>query len=158
MTWRDTTTIPLVVAGSSSMQAALSPDTRWLAYVAETTGQREVYLMAFPSGDVTRLVSTGGGSEPRWSSDGRELFYKSANNLMSVAVTTAPTLTLGTPQRLFSVAGYRGARNRQQYDVTPDGQRFLMIRLLQDGTPSEAVYAEHWLTELRAKLTSKGKP
>ncbi|MBP6572315.1 MAG: protein kinase [Gemmatimonadales bacterium] len=154
----DTATIPLVVAGSSSMQAALSPDTRWLAYIAETTGQREVYLMAFPSGDVTRLVSTGGGSEPRWSSDGRELFYKSANNLMSVAVTTAPTLTLGTPQRLFSVAGYRGARNRQQYDVTPDGQRFLMIRLLQDGTPPEAVYAEHWLTELRTKLQAKGKP
>jgi len=154
----DTTTIPLVVTGTNSMQAALSPDGRWLAYIGETTGQREVYLVAFPSGDVTRLVSTGGGSEPRWSSDGRELFYKSANQLMSVAVTTAPTLTLGTPQRLFSVAGYRGARNRQQYDVTPDGQRFLMIKLLETGTPPEAVYVEQWFTELRAKLQVKGKP
>jgi serine/threonine-protein kinase len=154
----DTSTIPLVVAKSSSMQAALSPDGRWLAYISDATGQREVYLLAFPKGDVTRLVSTGGGSEPRWSSDGRELFYKSANTLMSVAVTSTPTLTLGTPQVLFSVAGYRGARNRQQYDVTPDGQRFLMIKLLEDGTPPEAVYVEHWFTELRAKLQAKGKP
>ncbi|MDX2207837.1 MAG: protein kinase [Gemmatimonadales bacterium] len=154
----DTTTIPVVVNKSSSNQVALSPDGRWLAYASEETGQREVYLVAFPSGGATRLVSTGGGSEPRWASTGRELFYKSANKLMSVAVTSTPTLTLGTPQVLFSVAGYRGARNRQQYDVTPDGQRFLMIKLLQDTTPSEAVYVEHWLTELQAKLAAKGKP
>ncbi|MBA2290896.1 MAG: protein kinase [Gemmatimonadales bacterium] len=154
----DTATIPLVTARTTSMQAALSPDGRWLAYSSDATGQREIYLLAFPGGGQTRLVSTGGGSEPRWASSGRELFYKSANQLMSVAVTSTPVLTLGTPQTLFSVAGYRGARNRQQYDVSPDGQRFLMIKLLEVGSAAEAVYVEHWFTELRAKLQTKGKP
>ena len=77
---------------------------------------------------------------------------------MRVAVTPGATLTLGTPEPLFSIAGYRGARNRQQYDVSPDGQRFLMIKLLDDGQQAQAVYVENWFTELKAKLQTKGKP
>ena len=154
----DTATIPLAVANASSQQAALSPDGRWLAYAAEPTGQREIYLMPFPEGGATRLVSRDGGNEPRWAHSGRELFYKSGNQLMSVAVTPGATLTLGTPQRLFSIAGYRGARNRQQYDVAPDDQRFLMIKILDDGTRAQAVYVENWFTELKAKMQTKGKP
>jgi len=154
----DTATIPLVTTNSSSMQAALSPDGRWLAYASEPTGQREIYLTPFPEGGATRLVSRDGGGEPRWAHSGRELFYKSGDQLMSVEVTPGATLTLGSPQPLFSIAGYRGARNRQQYDVSPDDQRFLMIKSLDDGTSAQAVYVENWFTELKAKLQTKGKP
>ncbi len=70
---------------------------------------------------------------------------------MDAAVTPGPALTLGTPHELFSAAAYRSARNRQEYDVAPDGRRFLMIRDLSGGTRA-LVYAENWFTELKAKV------
>ena len=150
----DTTLLPVVIGGVN-VQAALSPDGEWLAYVSNLTGQREVYVARFPDGGGGRLVSRGGGGEPRWSHSGRELFYKSAGRLMSVPVTPGPTLALGISRPLFSVAAYRGARNRQQYDVSPDDRRFLMIREPDPDPRGNAVYVENFLTELKAKLRSR---
>ena len=73
----------------------------------------------------------------------------SGGQLMGVAVTPGPALNLGNPRALFSVEGYRRARNHQQYDVAPDG-RFLMIR--EPPPATDAVYVQGWLNELRAKL------
>jgi serine/threonine-protein kinase len=147
----DTTLLPLVVGGIN-IQLSLSPDGRSLAHLSNATGQREVYVTPFPGGGPSQMVSRGGGTEPRWSRSGRELFFKSGGQLMSVAVTPGPVPSFGTPKPLFSVAGYRGARNRQQYDVAPGDQRFLMIRNLTSAATSEAVYVEHWFTELEARL------
>jgi len=61
----------------------------------------------------------------------------------------------GTPRPLFSLSGYREARNRQQYDVSPDDRRFVMIREFSTGTPDNVVYVENWLAELEAKLRAK---
>ena len=154
----DTTLLHVVGGSGVNLQAALSPDGRWLAHVANRSGQREVYVAPFPSGGAGRLVSRGGGSEPRWAHSGRELFYKSGGQLMSVAVTSGPPLTLGTPRPLFSVAPYRSARNRQQYDVSPDDRRFLMIREPAADPRGNAVYVENWFTELEATLRSKVAP
>jgi serine/threonine protein kinase len=150
----DTALIPIVVGGTN-IQFSLSPDGRSLAYLSNATGQREVYVMPFPGGGTSQMVSRGGGTEPRWSRSGRELFFKSGGQLMSVAVTPGPVPAFGTPRPLFGVAGYRGARNRQQYDVAPGDQRFLMIRNLESEVSREAVYVENWFTELKAKLKSQ---
>jgi hypothetical protein len=107
------------------------------------------------AGWPTHLVSRDGGSEPRWSRNGRELFFKSNNTLMAAPVTSTSTFASGTPVPLFSVAPYRSARNRQQYDVAPDGQRFLMIREAGTDGAQNLVYADNWLAELKAKLKDR---
>jgi hypothetical protein len=71
---------------------------------------------------------------------------------MSVDIAPGPAFVAGTPRALFPIAGYRSARNRQQYDVAPDDRRFLMIREPAGPRDDRVVYVEHWLDELRAKL------
>jgi serine/threonine-protein kinase len=148
----DTALIPLLTDKSVTMQAALSPDGRWLAYASDATGRAEVYVAPFPGMSSSRLISTGGGTEPRWAHSGRELFYKSGGNLMAVNVQPGAAFTPGAPHALFSVAGFRGARNRPQYDVSPDDRRFLMIREFDDASREQVVYVENWFDELRAKV------
>ncbi len=146
----DTALVPLLVKETQSNQAAISPDGRWLAYTSITAGGRDVYVTPFPGMTTSRLVSRDGGSEPRWAHSGRELFYKSGDQLMVVPVVPGPTLTLGVPRALFSVDGYASARNRQQYDVAPDDRRFIMIKE-PENTPGEVVYVENWFTELKER-------
>jgi eukaryotic-like serine/threonine-protein kinase len=147
----DTALIPLLTDNSVSMQAALSPDGRWLAYATDATGRAEVYVAPFPSMSSSRLISTGGGTEPRWAHSGKELFYRSGGQLMAVPVTAGESFAPGTPKPLFALTGYRAARNRQQYDVTPDDRRFLMIKEFGN-SGEELVYVENWFTELKAKV------
>jgi serine/threonine-protein kinase len=148
----DTALVPLVVDQATSMQAALSPDGRWLAYSSDATGRFEVYVTPFPSISSTRLVSIGGGNEPRWARSGKELFYKSGGRLMVVTVQPGAAFTPGTPRALFSLSGFRAARNRPQYDVAPDDQRFLMIKDFEDESGEDLVYVENWFPELKAKV------
>jgi dipeptidyl aminopeptidase/acylaminoacyl peptidase len=150
----DSTLLPLVVDKYASLQVALSPDGKWLAYTSDATGRFEVYVAPFPGMSSTRLVSTGGGTEPHWSRNGKELFYKGAGRMMVVEVKPGTAFTPGTPRPLFSLSGYRGARNRPQYDVAPDG-RFLMVRDYNDDTGEELVYVENWFEELKAKAGKK---
>ena len=151
----DTVLVPLVADKYISLQAAISPDGRWLAYTSDATGRFEVYVAPFPGMSSTRLVSTGGGNEPRWSHSGRELFYRGGGKLMAVDVMPGAAFTPGTPHPLFSLAGYRAARNRPQYDVAPDDRRFLMIREYNDGSDQELVYVENWFPELKSKAGKK---
>ncbi|WP_053333959.1 protein kinase domain-containing protein [Gemmatimonas phototrophica] len=144
------TTLRLVPTGDvSALQPALSPDGRWLAYGSgAVVGSREIVVQSFPDAQQRVVVSVAGGSEPRWSGNGRELFYTLGGQMMAVSVPPGPVFTPGPPRALFSVAGYVSARNRAQYDVSPDGQRFLMIRR---GSASQVVYVENWFAELLAK-------
>ena len=148
----DTALVPIAVDKSITMQVALSPDGHWLAYTGNATGRYEVYVTPFPAATSIRLVSRDGGNEPRWAHSGRELFYKSGNQLMSVDVTPGPSLTIGTPRPLFSLSEYRFARNRAQYDVAPDDKHFVMIKDLGGNTRGDAVYVENWFKELLAKV------
>jgi len=135
----------------TAAQISLSPDGRWLAYGSVFRGTPEAYLAPFPSMSSRRLISRNGGTEPRWAHSGRELFYKSGDQLMVVEMT-GPTLTPGTPRPLFSLAGYRAARNRQQYDVASDDSRFVMIREVGARADAEVIYVENWFEELEAKV------
>ncbi|MEO8637031.1 MAG: protein kinase [Gemmatimonadales bacterium] len=153
----DTTLIPLVVGQFLSNNVALSPDGHWLAYSADRSGRKEVYVAPFPGGNPSHLVSRNGGTEVRWAHSGRELYFKGdgEHQLMAVPVAPGPGFLAGTPRPLFDLANYREARNRPQYDVSPDGQRFLMIRKLSGDDAAAVVFAEHWFAELEAKVRSK---
>ncbi len=151
----DTTLVPQVVDQYLNNNVSLSPDGRWLAYTSNRSGRKEVYVAPFPSATSARLVSRYGGSEVRWARSGRELFYKGERELMVVPITPGAAFVAGTPRPLFGLSGFRAARNRPQYDVSPDGQRFLMIREPSDEDIGKVVYVEHWFPELRGTVRAK---
>ena len=105
----------------------MSPDGRWIAYRSDERGRGyEIYVRPFPNVDEGKWsVTTDGGSSPVWAPGGRELFYQNGDAMMAVPFETEPTLTFGKPQLLFSGSYIRTYRN---FDISPDGQRFLMIK------------------------------
>jgi serine/threonine protein kinase len=106
-------------------QARFSPDGRYLSMITDESSRSEAYVTAFPGPGERIRVSTGGALSPRWSRDGRELFYLSGDRrLMSVAVRTAPSLELGAPRPLFEL---KGKSSWSTFDVSPDGKRFLAV-------------------------------
>ncbi len=105
-----------------------SADSKWMAYVADESGRPEVYVRAFPGHGERWTISTGGGNEPVWSRDGTQLFYRSGESIMAVAVKTSPTFSAGVPQRLFDGPYERSTNFWCDYDVSPDGSRFLMVK------------------------------
>jgi serine/threonine protein kinase/Tol biopolymer transport system component len=134
---------------------AFSPDGRWLAYSSDETGQAEIYVTPYPGPGGRTAISTGGGRSPRWSSNGRELFYRKGRQMMVVSVEPGPTIRVGTPRLLFEgdfvpELDNTGAHN---YDVSRDGQRFLMIapvaRPLTGAARPKVVIVENWFEELK---------
>ena len=138
--------------------AEVSPDGNWLAYESNTSGQSEVYVRPFPDAGTGRsLVSTAGGRKPLWAPDGRELFYvDGSGRLLAVGVQTEPTFTASNPEVLLEGRYYLEATGRN-YDITPDGQRFLMISppgANNDGAtdPTVAVLVQNWFQELTERV------
>jgi len=148
----DTATVPLAVGPAAEMQVALSPNGRWVSYTGDEHGVRVVVIASFPDGKVKRVVSRGGGTEPRWARSGRELFFESGGQLHVMSVAGETDLQLSEPRALFSLAGYRRARNRAQYDVAPGDQRFLMIKDPPAPPIPTVVLVENWFPELLAKV------
>ena len=129
----------------------LSPDGRFVAYVSNESGRPEVYVRPFPSGDGRWQASPNGGAQPRWRSDGKELFYvENRNTMLAVPVSTGQGLTLGQPQRLFQSADliFRNL-TWPQYDVSGDGQRFLTSTPVQGDTPPTIRIVQNWYEEFR---------
>ena len=131
---------------------AFSPDGRFLAYDSNESGRAEVYVRPYPRvSDGRWQVSTGGGTAPLWTRGGRELVYTDgANRLTAVPVeTTGPTFRAGAPATLFDTANV----SDRVYDVTPDGQRFLLIKEGAGGNPQTPppsfVVVLNWLEELK---------
>ena len=115
---------PLVEGPFMKSMAALSPDGRFMAYVSNESGRPGVYVRPFPQGEGQWQVSTTSGTEPRWSPDGRAIFYRDAGMLFRVPVDTARGFTAGRPERLFERVS-RG-QNPRTYSPAPDGRRFLI--------------------------------
>ena len=113
--------------GDTMWGPEFSPDGRWVAYTSDQTGQFEIWLRSFPDGDEARQVSTDGGVEPIWKERTGELFYRVANRWMVTRVTTSPELTWEPPRLVFETEDFIDTKGRS-YDVTPDGQRLLVVK------------------------------
>ncbi len=132
----DRTPRPLVETMFDERDAQFSPDAKWIAYQSAETGKAEIYVQPFPGPGGRIPVSTGGGQQVRWGRRGDELFYVAADRqLTSVPITIAANgaLVLGKPVALFRTEFDTSLLPRQQYSVSPDGQRFLL------NTPTEAI-------------------
>ena len=117
---------PLFASRAWGLGASFSPDGRWLAYESFEAGRMEVYVRPFPEGDQRIQVSTSGGSMPVWSKS-NEIFYVANGGISAVSVTShAGSLTMSKPGVLFQTGGE--THLVPVFDVTPDGQRFLMLR------------------------------
>jgi Tol biopolymer transport system component len=143
---------PFLVTPKDERYAEFSPDGNYVAYASNESGRYEVYVKRFPNGEVSR-VSLDGGSMPRWSRRGDELFYASGNDIMGVHVQTRPSLVLGQPQKLFSrrpVAADRGEGFYDSYDVSADGQRFVMLQSDEQQTTSQKLtIIQNWFAEFK---------
>jgi Tol biopolymer transport system component len=150
---------PITKTPFEESNAAFSPDGRWLAYQSNSSSRFEVYVQPFPSGRQL-LVSTGGGGEPVWGPDNRELFYRSPDGaVMRVAISDSTPLTASTPTRLFAGSSYAVAGRSyflNTYDISPDGKRFLMMkngeRTDRAPTVERIIVVQDWLEELTAKV------
>ena len=127
-----------------------SPDGRWMAYNADDSGELQVYVQRVPPSGGKWQVSTTGGVFPRWRGDGRELYYVSlTNDLMAVDVKAeGDTLEVGSPQRLFPLASDPTFAQRNPFDVTADGQRFLVNALVEDSTSTPITWVLNWTADL----------
>jgi serine/threonine-protein kinase len=154
---------PLLQTKFEKRNGIVSPDGRWLAYESNSSGLTEIYVRPFPNvGGGQWLVSTAGGRQPLWARSGKELFYVGADGaLLRVPVEAgAATWNAGTPMKLlergsYTPSGYTG----RTYDVSPDGQRFLMIKegggSDQTAAPPQIIVVQHWTEELKRLVPIK---
>jgi Tol biopolymer transport system component len=134
--------------------AQFSPDGRWLAYVSDETGRMELYASPFPGPGARVQVSTDGGSPARWKRDGRELYYFADRKLMAADVRSGAKLEVGTPRVLFELRiAPRGSVTREtpgwEFDVSADGQKFLIGVPEGERTPSPITVVSNWTAELK---------
>jgi Tol biopolymer transport system component len=141
---------------ANAMHGRLSPNSRWLAYASDESGEMQVYVQPFPATGEKRQISSDGGSEPRWRRDGGELFYlSSSHNLMSVSVPGGNAFDAGVPRVLFERrVPVSGNPYRSNYAVTANGQRFLVNTRIDDA-PLPITVVLNWPTLLNGTKTLK---
>jgi serine/threonine-protein kinase len=154
----DSTPVPLAASGFTELHPALSPDGRWLAYTSNESGVNEVYVRPFPNTSGGRWqVSNGGGSEARWSADGRALYFLDASlgHLVEARVSTAPAFAVSGLQPLFATSAFLVDAFQTSYDVTRDGHFIFLMPRQSAAAPRtpQVVRVENWLTDLRARLS-----
>ena len=136
-------TVPIVATPFEERAPALSPDGRWLAYQSDESGRFEVYVRPFPNSSSGKWqISTDGGIVPRWSPDGRALYYLGPTSLMAVEVGSGVTFTPGNRRALFST-GFLATTQESSYDIMPDGRRFVMIRNRTSAEDAELIVIEN---------------
>ena len=136
----------------------VSPNGAWLAYSTNESGQPEVWAMAYPGSGERIPISTNGGTDPLWRRDGRQLFYRLGDQMMVVDISYRPSLTAAKPRVLWRAHYLAGAGSScgmagptsANYDVTPDGERFLMIEDASSPAESERLrVVSNWSVELK---------
>ncbi len=132
----------------AELAAQLSPDGEHVAYVSDESGQPEIYVRPFPKREGKTTVSTNGGRQPRWSRDGKELFYAEGSTLVAVSVSTAPKFSVGSATRLFEQRTLAKAPY-PQYDVSEDGQRFVFAELAGDFEEPSIQVVQNWFAEFK---------
>jgi serine/threonine protein kinase/Tol biopolymer transport system component len=145
----DRKAFPFLQTQFAENSGQFSPDGRWLAYVSNESGRNEVYVVSFPQPSGKWQVSSAGGTLPRWRRDGKEIFFLAPDNrLMAAEVTTVSRFEIGTVQALFDVRPSRAA-GTYLYDVSADGQRFLVASRPRDATLPPVTLVTNWMGLLK---------
>jgi eukaryotic-like serine/threonine-protein kinase len=151
LSWPERVTKPLLQAKWTVRNAQFSPDGRWMAYASNETGSMEIYVSSFPTGNGKWQVSSAGGDEPRWRQDGKELFYLSSEGkMMAVAVTAGARFQANSPVTLFQTHPRHpvSAQDAFSYDVSGDGQRFLIITKVDETNAAPLSILLNWASEM----------
>jgi eukaryotic-like serine/threonine-protein kinase len=150
---------PFLETPSNETAPRFSPDGRWIAYASDESGRYEIYVRPYPGPGGKWQISTEGGTEPVWNPRGRELFYRARNKMMAVDVTPQPTFSAGKPRMLFEGPYVPSPRSFQDYDVSPDGQRFLMLKSSEQekSAPAQINVVLNWFEELKQKVPAGKK-
>ncbi|GAC1515266.1 MAG: hypothetical protein NVS1B11_31920 [Terriglobales bacterium] len=151
VSWPERVAKPLLQAKWTIRNAQFSPDRRWIAYASNETGNMEIYVSSFPDVNGKWQVSSAGGQEPRWRRDGKELFYVSAEGkMMAVAVKTGTRFEAGSAVPLFSTHRRQpvSAQDVFSYDVSGDGQRFLIITKANEANFAPPSVFLNWASEI----------
>ena len=147
---------PFLVSNFGEYRPMVSTDGRWISYVSNESGREEVYVQPFPHGGRKWLVSTEGGNESLWAPGGRELFYRNGEKLMVVSFETEPEFSARSPSVLFEAATLGGwGYGSPNYDITADGQHFLMIKPTPQPPPKQINVVLNWHQELLEKVPVK---
>jgi len=141
---------PLLQTPFSETLGAFSPDGHRIAYVSDESGRPEVYVQTFPISTAKWRISTAGGTQPRWRHDGKEIFYVAPDSkLMAVSVSAGAPFEAGIPAALFEVGAPPGTGVRHQYCVTPDGERFLVLRGTESQETPPITVVLNWTADVR---------
>jgi len=141
----------LLKAASVLRNGQFSPDGKWVAYASNETGKWEIYVTSFPDARGKWQVSTGGGEQPRWRSDGKELFYLSSDyKMMAAPVTMGANFDAGVPAALFQATPRQPVSTNDQfaYDVSRDGQRFLILTQVKQPDTQPMSIVLNWAAKL----------
>ncbi|TDI39546.1 MAG: hypothetical protein E2P02_18505 [Acidobacteria bacterium] len=133
----------------SARQPIFSPDGEWLAYESNESGRTEIYVIAFPNADQRHKISTDGGTEPLWAPSGSELFYRNINKMLAVEIEndTEEGFRPGRPRVLFEKE--LKFAYRRNYDISPDGKRFIMVQIPPSTGPGQLEIVFNWFDELK---------
>ncbi len=144
------TSQPLFQSQFSEHKGRISPDGHWIAYQSNESGLVQVYVRPFPNVEEGKWqISRDGGGEPVWAPQGQELFYLNGEAMMVVGFKTEPTFTAGSPVVLFT-GRYTTIGAVVNYDISPDGQRFLMIKAAEEEEgPGQINIVLNWFEELK---------
>jgi hypothetical protein len=142
---------PLLTSEYNELHAALSPDGKWLAYVSDEQGRNEVFVRSFPDLEGPWQISTEGGQGPVWAPDGAAIYYRDGASLVKVPVKTEGGFIPERAEPLFEDVYV--SESHRNYDIHPDGKRFLMIKRSQEDAPkTELIVVENWSEELKRRV------
>jgi Tol biopolymer transport system component len=140
---------PVVQSPFRKDEPHFSFDGKWLAYSSEESGRWQIYVISFPAGDQKRQISTNGGAQPRWRRDGKELYYLATDGkMMAVDINTSAGIGSGIPRTLFDT-GLNVQPTLDQYAVTSDGQRFLILKPIAGASPAPITVIVNWAASLK---------
>ena len=142
--------------GYAERYGTFSPDGRWLAYESNETGRPEIYVEAFPGPGERYQISADGGSEPLWTRGSGEIFYRHGAQIRVVRTRAGARLELEPARTLFAMSFHDAGMNDRNYDVTPDGQRVLALRVPEAAAPRRVDVVIHWLDELTRLVPTDG--
>ncbi|MGZ8838990.1 MAG: TolB family protein, partial [Candidatus Aminicenantales bacterium] len=149
---------PFLNSKASEGWPEFSADGRWLAYSSNESGRYEVWVRPFPGPGGRWQISKEGGLHPVWSKDGKQLFYRQANQVWVVDVGTESGFSAGKPRLLFEKGEFRQGTPVRDWDLWPDGQGFLMVKNEEEKSQplTEIVLVQNWFEELK-RLVPTGK-